>query len=273
MLLAGVWVVSFPPTGGYGVDVGTWSEGEPLVDLGISDEGEADAHLIATPEVTQNNHCSDSDADAAAKSSGSSRHHHVRTLSPTGYGGVSQTDASESPTTPSPSSPTRRRSTALTTPRRSRGSLMLLPQGGESILGPPGGSAISGFSIGLSPVSPGFSLVPRQRRRRTVAVGGGREEHGHDPGPAGLAASFSAEGDSWRRVAAPAVRRVVSDGDVSTDSDGLQDVERGEVASPREEDAHDHLDPDRWRAKKRWRWLRSVFSLKGHEDESSAVEN
>lgn len=269
ILLSGVWAVSFPPTGGYGVDVGTWTEGEALMDLELSDEGDADAHIITTPVAPAQvgEASTHPETSVSPKPSASASQRHAYTLPASRHVTASQFTDSTSHTTHSPPSPTHRRSAVMTSPRRSRASLMLSPQGGESVLSPmlpPGGSAIAGFSIGLSPVSPGFSLVPRERRRRSVAYGNVRSESGNEPGSAGLAASFSAESEDWRGIAAPPIRRVVSDGDVS--SDRLQDVEGGQVAEEHEA-GPSSASENSW-VKKRWRWLRKLLPVKELADET-----
>lgn len=97
-----------------------------------------------------------------------------------------------------------------------------------------------------------------------MAYGNVRSESGNEPGSAGLAASFSAESEDWRGIAAPPIRRVVSDGDVS--SDRLQDVEGGQVAEEHEA-GPSSASENSW-VKKRWRWLRKLLPVKELADET-----
>ncbi|KAI0321340.1 hypothetical protein OF83DRAFT_1198753 [Amylostereum chailletii] len=86
-----------------------------------------------------------------------------------------------------------------------------------------------GFSIGLSPVSPGFSLVPRERRRRVSGNGGWRES-----------------------VRSP--RRAVSEGNVLPPRD-----EEDGPASPTQ-GGEESRPLVAGKAKGRWRWLRSLVT-------------
>ena len=270
ILLAGVWAVSFPPTGGYGVDVGPWAEGEALVDLELSDEGDADARIITTPVAADEAGANDShpEPNDLIRPTDSSAHRRAFTLPASRFRATSRSTAS----TNSPPSPSRRRNTALAGTRRSRGSFASSPQGGESVLSPllqSDGSAIGGFSIGLSPVSPGFSLVPRERRRRTIAYGGSRvDSSGPEPESAGLTASLSAEPEDWRRpgLNAPPMRRVVSDGDVN--SDRRRDVEDGQAAWDREELPASVLENSPRR--RRWGWLRRLLPVMKEQEHEEA---
>jgi hypothetical protein len=84
------------------------------------------------------------------------------------------------------------------------------------------------FSIGLSPASPGFVLVPRERRRCTSGQSGA---------------------DRWdeviRRVR---TRRVVSDTNVLAGEEVERGIEEGGIEGNERADSH-----------RRWAWLRSLI--------------
>ncbi|KDQ63545.1 hypothetical protein JAAARDRAFT_29562 [Jaapia argillacea MUCL 33604] len=101
---------------------------------------------------------------------------------------------------------------------------------------PPGG-----FSIGLSPVSPGFSVVPKERRRRVSGMG---------PPSTGKAR------------AGGSIRRTVSDGDVrdltggpGLDAERHEDQNEGVDRYPPAED----IEGGKIKARGRWKWLRSLL--------------
>ncbi|KAN0124759.1 hypothetical protein V8E52_001311 [Russula decolorans] len=192
ILLGGVWAVSLQA-----VNVDTWSSGDevdvPLIEDGATDEG-------ALPE------CIPTPAPPVPQSP---ERDHVRALS-------------ESPASP-PLSPLslRRRATHI-------------HLGHSTISGtipassPPSAVHAPVFSIGLSPASPGFVLVPRERRRSTSAQPGG---------------------DPWveaiRRVRS---RRVVSD----TNALAGEEVERGIDQAGSGE--NENMD-----SRGRWAWLRRLI--------------
>jgi len=103
-------------------------------------------------------------------------------------------------------------------------------------LSPPHGhvpTLSTGFQIGLSPLSPGFTIAPRERRRR----------------PSG----FGIVGPSFADVANDVVRarrRTVSEGEVTSQLRNVRDETTGDGS----------LDSER--AKQHWTWLRSVFTRK-----------
>jgi hypothetical protein len=105
--------------------------------------------------------------------------------------------------------------------------------GTNPISSPPSAVHAPVFSIGLSPASPGFVLVPRERRRSTSVQPGG---------------------DPWvetiRRVRS---RRVVSD----TDALAGEEVERG--IDQARSGQNEHMD-----SRGRWAWLRRlIFRRRG----------
>lgn len=209
ILLAGVWVVSFPPGGNRGIDVGTWGEpeeiqmdqsdtgedfnepyeDEPLPMAGTQvgsrnayhlDEDERD-HIVFTRRSESPTQSSLQINTSISNHDGPPEVHTGVRDSPTSARsshGRRQTDSALLSSTydaplNSPTTPTRRRRPTLgphthsssgpTTPPR-----MSFPTFAHPLS--PGTSTLSGFSIGLSPVSPGFALVPR-RRRMTSAEG------------------------------------------------------------------------------------------------------
>ncbi|KAH9004016.1 hypothetical protein EDB86DRAFT_2798160 [Lactarius hatsudake] len=200
ILLGGVWAVSLQA-----VNVGTWSGEDDDVDVALLEGGATEGECI--PATTE--------SDVNPTSSESPERDRVR----------SHTDVSESAMSP-PQSPSIPR-------RRSH------HHAGQSALGvaapvssPPVPVPTPGFSIGLSPVSPGFALVPRERRR---------------------CASGQSGRDSWddvmRRVR---TRQVASDGDAVAGDDaeqgyevgvGQRDTGRGMIIN---------------RARARWRWVQGL---------------
>lgn len=210
VLLAGVYVISFPPEGDRGIDIGAWTEGEPPTELLSTGESDMEAH----EDVFE-------DEPVPTEDEARPESPHSRTQTQAGLGLHIITEPpmpilapQVSPTPPSPTctasrSRPRRHGREQTDsallaspPRRSRSSVDELhhrvitsdAQSGattsrrrrrttmeaNSSLSPgaiigqhplsPSGSALGGFSIGLSPLSPGFSIVPRERRRRTTPL-------------------------------------------------------------------------------------------------------
>ncbi|KAI9444801.1 hypothetical protein H4582DRAFT_849888 [Lactarius indigo] len=200
ILLGGVWAVSLQA-----VNVGTWSGEDDDVDVALLEGGATEEEC--PPAITE--------SDVSPTSPESPERDRVR----------SHTDVSESAMSP-PQSPSIPR-------RRSH------HHAGQSALGvatpvssPPVPVPTPGFSIGLSPVSPGFALVPRERRRCTSGQSG-RESWD----------------DVMRRVR---IRQVASDGDVVVEDDteqgyevgvGQRDTGRGRIIN---------------RARARWRWMQGL---------------
>ena len=97
---------------------------------------------------------------------------------------------------------------------------------------PPAPVPAPGFSIGLSPASPGFALVPRERRRCVSGQSGG---------------------DAWDEVIRRTrMRRTVSDGYAVAGDD----VERNHEAGAVGEDERDTGKVGQ--ARGRWKWLRTL---------------
>lgn len=172
------------------VIVDTWSGGEDADEEGAVDEG-------PIPE------CNPSPAALIPQTPERARSH------------------SESGALPTPHSP-------LSPRRRATHHHLRQSSIGGPISSPPSSVHAPVFSIGLSPASPGFALVPRERRRGTSGQSGG---------------------NSWdeviRRVR---TRRVVSDSNVLAG----EEVERGiEEAGT---GGHERAD-----SRERWAWLRRLI--------------
>ncbi|KAF8506694.1 hypothetical protein F5888DRAFT_1902347 [Russula emetica] len=191
ILLGGVWAVSLQA-----VNVDTWSGGDevdvPLIEDGATDEGSL-PECIPTPAPPVPQSPEREHARAHSESSASPP------LSPVGL---------------------RRRATQIYLGHGTIG-------GTIPIASPPSTVHAPVFSIGLSPASPGFVLVPRERRRSTSAQPGG---------------------DPWveaiRRVRS---RRVVSD----TNALAGEEVERG-IDQARSGE-NENMD-----SRGRWAWLRRL---------------
>ncbi|KAI0724572.1 hypothetical protein C8T65DRAFT_626933 [Cerioporus squamosus] len=315
ILLGGVWVISFPPEGGRGVDIGTWTEDEPPTEMVAT--GESDIEAQDDDEVYEDEPLPMEEPVSPGSTRGRSQTQAVLGLSI-----ITEPPApiSAPQLSPRQSSPPRSRlrnalsrlhgreqtDTALLTspPRRSLSSFTG-STGGEHTLSPdgrssallgrrrrrttlepgstfsppphfstslsPSASAIGGFSIGLSPISPGFSIVPRERRRRptqgtayaagsTTSAGAG-DSHGSEQ----ASAVHSVLPHAW------SMRRVVSEGDADATErrrrqdtaagarDGLPygtDVERGAEGATGDDLAASQNQNRP--AKGRWKWLRGV---------------
>ncbi|KAL1951921.1 hypothetical protein VTO73DRAFT_1070 [Trametes versicolor] len=323
VLLSGVWIISFPPGGGGGVDVGTWHEGDSAMELtGEDSDIEEEAYEDEPLPMDEQ-----SRAESARGRTSSGLGLHVITEPPTP---IAAPQLSPPPTTPRAarphgrqqtdsallSSPPARRSRTTSTgldhslspevqspgsasSRRRRRTTLAAASGASQLSPtashfapslPPSASALSGFSIGLSPISPGFSIVPRERRRRMTGHGSsnggaggaasgllplpGGDAHSHYGAGAGAASdagSVGSPGRGWK------MRRVVSEGDATGaaplrgdgggaaagsrpggEAAGLaygRDVERAGGGGGQEAGQ----EPEGRRAKGRWKWLRNVL--------------
>lgn len=133
--------------------------------------------------------------------------------------------------------------------RHTRGASHNVSFSHSSITPNPVASLGTGFQIGLSPVSPGFAIVPRER---------GRKVSGLVPG------SGDEMSDARRR------RRTVSEGDVFGRALDLERGQAGYLGDTSEENQNSPNDEDvavqgkgkstPGRAKTRWRWLTRVFT-------------
>lgn len=186
ILLGGVWAVSLQA-----VNVDTWSGGDedvPLIEDGAADEGSLlECDPSPAPPVPQ-----------------APEREHAR----------SHSESAASPTSHSPLSPRRRVAHHL-------GQSTI--GGSNPISSPPSSVHAPVFSIGLSPASPGFVLVPRERRRSGA--------------------------DRWAEVIRRVrTRRVVSDTNVLAGGEVERGIEEAGVGGNERVDSH-----------RRWAWLRSLI--------------
>ena len=221
ILLGGVWVVSFN-SGGGGVNVGTWRDED-------SDESEGDdseacegvsPDTRGRPErdtiVLERSAISDSDT-----ANYFTHDVHPRTISPTrrvqDYMSLSQ-GAGDRPNLSIRTGVQRRRqANEARSPVQHHGTLP--PQLPVALGG--------GFSIGISPASPGFVVVPRERRRRVSGM------------------SMESQ-----------LRRSYSEGDVLPVSGPVDEVVERSVP---EGAGSQPPPPSSAPQRSRWRWLRRVF--------------
>ncbi|KAI0801246.1 hypothetical protein C8Q74DRAFT_478506 [Fomes fomentarius] len=331
ILLSGVSVISFPPEGGRGVDIGMWTEGEPPTELvSTGDESDIEAQddepyedeplptesqvqsdstrgrsqaqiglglniITEPPEATPTLQLSPGPLSPSRSSRlrNPSSHTHTRqqtdsallrspprssrSVYTTSTGGAEPTISADG------------QSGAQTTGRRRRRTT--LEPGASSTHSPPpppfpnslspSASALSGFSIGLSPISPGFSIVPRERRRRPTGSIIHAPSGGTANGSGGTGGGDGQEGNEAVPTEHPhlpshlhafSMRRVVSEGDASrrerqrrqaaaagaaggasygTVGDG--DLEGGSASEGQSGEESSR------QAKDRWKWLRDVL--------------
>jgi len=122
---------------------------------------------------------------------------------------------------------------------------------------PPLGPVSTGFQIGLSPLSPGFTILPLDRRRRTSGIG-----------TAGRPSLADVASDIVIGLRESERRRSASEGGELTRTlmNEVQDVSRDDGiddgAALREERVADGGIDETNNARKRWRWIRKVFTGK-----------
>lgn len=233
VLLGGVWAVSVVQSDGGGVDVGTWQEGaDEIIDevLDVPAVSSPVSPPTIAPSGRERGHVRSATSPASSTLERSAPF--VPNLPPlpaTPFPSV-QSDGPTSPNSSQTFSPFRR-----TRPSNRRRFPSFAGQEGASGASTllPGG----GFSIGLSPISPGFALVPR---RRVSGLGGPALAASEVPTRAGM-------------------RRTLSEGDVNeagrhVDAGG---VEAGAAGASRGDQAEG--DPSGGARKSRWRWLKGVF--------------
>ncbi|KAF8168102.1 hypothetical protein B0H34DRAFT_45699 [Crassisporium funariophilum] len=118
----------------------------------------------------------------------------------------------------------------------------------------------AGFQIGLSPVSPGFTIMPLDRRRRTSGIGIG------GPSFADVANSVVAGTriiDRRRTVSEGEITRRTRDDHHSENSSDEEAEIAGEISGDAQPPSSDQEDaPSRTSGRRRWRWLRKVFIRK-----------
>lgn len=231
-LLGGVWVVSFHAGSGR-VDVGTWQEGDddleeeevreastaqienglgytsPVFSPGVMESALSDSEALHSPAIMAHSITFPISPQAAEPSQPTPFTH---PLSPTAH--------THSGTAASGQPPRR---------RRTRISLLQPSESGSSALNVPTG----GFSIGLSPISPGFAIVPKRRLGK------------------------------FRRVVARAtMRRTLSESDVNGPARTSRVVSApllGRHASQQDDVAADADSRAQKKAMARWKWLKDIF--------------
>lgn len=284
VLLGGVWVVSIQ-SGGGGIDVGTWNEGDDfscqesnlLPDSeGLGDTQEAAAVSMAKqptsnhrPQAMEHGTLSESDIPnmAISQSVGLERDDPAQdsSLAPIEIHHPRAPQLSGSPEVPSQrllrhsacrelarqSSTSMHSGNSRSTSQPHSQTTHLPPLGPVSTFG-------TGFQIGLSPSSPGFAIVPLDRRRRTSGIG-----------TAGRPSLADVANDIIIGLRETERQRTAGEGELTrTLLNEVQDVSRDDGAAVREEHTERNGDgvtdeiSDQLEARKRWRWIRKVFTGK-----------
>ncbi|EMD42069.1 hypothetical protein CERSUDRAFT_110614 [Gelatoporia subvermispora B] len=295
VLLAGVWVVSFPSIGG-GIDVGPWAEDEGIsgehleMDVGsvtspTEDDEEQEIEMYEDEPLPMHGP-SGEPSGAVVKRNG--RFHFdsipdlcIVTEPPGPISSPCISTPAPSPRSAHPrlqtdsalfGSRTRRSQTAYVpdtvTNRPSRSSISRRrttlaaaglsdePHPFPNPLSPGPSNFGAGFSIGLSPVSPGFVLVPRDRRRRLTGGGLLRNGTSTDSDPVREARRLNGDVEGGRR-------RVVSDGALGASSAGrLPQLPAAYSDGDLPHGEQDSLLPtsNHQPARQRWAWLRGIIT-------------
>ncbi|KLO14459.1 hypothetical protein SCHPADRAFT_903273 [Schizopora paradoxa] len=221
VLLGGVWVVSFQAGGGR-VDVGTWQEGDDDV---CEEEEETQTQVLNGQDLETEVHVHEPPPESALSDSTYERPVLNPRLSIDLHGvkfpsaGNAEEAASHSNATLHPSSPTHSRH-----PRRHRFSFIHSPDSPNALNVPTGG-----LSIGLSPISPGFAIVPKHRASGLKGV-----------------------------VRRAVMRRTVSESDACVGGINTPATEHGDPLSA--VDSEQGQEGSRRKANARWKWLRGVFT-------------
>ncbi|KAL5518946.1 hypothetical protein ACEPAH_629 [Sanghuangporus vaninii] len=239
ILLGGVWIVSFQAGSGR-VDIGTWQEGDEDIE---EEEDEEDGVSIRPPEGYHSPLLAPSGLQSALSDSGM---HHATPFSPHTITFPTSPDSTEHERQRSEGdlsqsltlSPTTSRVRTSPQHQRRRPHRFSILQPSDATM--PGGS----ISIGLSPASPGFAIVPKRRIGSRIKYA----------------------------VQRAAMRRTVSDSDAdpdrvafaqgSTTESGLPDRPGAPVESGSGENNININRFQRTRGLARWKWLRSVLSDK-----------
>lgn len=300
ILLGGIWVVSIQPDGG-GIDVGTWDE--ELVQLDPEElevvpiyagqnEGTSASDtvpLVERPTIIRRQRTlpmkrgtkSESSIMGVAEEGGLGRRPAQPSLSPDKRPQRAET-LYTSPRIPSIAS---RRSTvtsdsdyqrysspqlqylarAVSHPHalatQSITSPFILPPHSHGTLSP---SLGAGLQIGLSPLSPGFVILPVERRRASVYTGGvaegpsGESINGNNP-PGNVERTRFWDLQRRRTVSDSAGSRMdwapeLTSHEADADTEAAQEIHADQPTSPITSDVDGVGRP-----KTRWRWLRSVF--------------
>ena len=285
VLLGGVWVVSIR-SGGGGIDVGTWNEGDDFScqesillpdseDLGETQEASmakqpTSNHRPVGPQTIERGAFSESSIPNKAKSSQSANLELNGPAQDSSLGFIPTTEihrpqapqlSSSSPEVPSQQPSARqvlaRQSSISMNSGNSRTASQ--PHSQTTHL-PPLGPVSTGFQIGLSPLSPGFTILPLDRRRRTSGIG-----------TAGRPSLAEVASDIVIGLRESERRRRASDGGelMRTLMNEVQDASRDDGVDDGAAVREDHSERDgdgnideTNNARKRWRWIRKVFTGK-----------
>ena len=287
VLLGGVWVVSIQ-SGGGGIDVGTWNEGDDFTcqegillpdseDLGDTQEAATKSmakqpisnHRPVGPQTIERGTLSETSKAMSSQSADLELNDPAQdsrlAFFPTTEIHRPRTPqlSSSSPEVPSQRLPARRvLGRQSSTSMNSGNSRTASQPHSQTTHIPPLGPVSTfgtGFQIGLSPSSPGFTILPLDRRRRTSGLGtAGR------PSLADVASDMVGLRESERRRTASAAGELTR-----TFMNEIQDVSRDDViddgAAVREDYTERFGDGGvdaTNEARRRWRWIRKVFTGK-----------
>lgn len=287
VLLGGVWVVSIQ-SGGGGVDVGIWNEegvklsGEDIALYTESEDTESEAPLSAAEvvpmtrqsetytkqrigsvpmerETRSESNLPNMTTPLVASSTSHDSDSVSRTRTSFTSPSKSQRAGSQLYSTPrTPSHRSRRRPTVdghVSSPSNHQSGHSRTSSYPAPLSPPLSGTVSTGFQIGLSPLSPGFTIMPLERRRPSLMAQNGTSSF------ADVAQDVVG---SMRRER----RRTVSEGEVIRPHGNLPDG--GEHDSnddsysdnPFASGAQDSDEQLGNPGRKRWRWLRNVFAGK-----------
>ena len=215
VLLGGVWIVSFN-SGGGGVNVGTWrdedgdeSEGDDSEEVSPGTRGRSgrDAVLFERSAISESEAANYFTSDSHPRTTSPGPTNHIQD-----YMSLSQSTSGRPNLNIRTGAPRRRQGNELRSPVQAHHH--------HTILSP----QLPALSIGISPASPGFVVVPRERRRRISGL------------------SMDSQ-----------MRRSHSEGDIFPVPDRVDELAAEHTSSEGEE-----LQPPSAQ-KSRWRWLRGLF--------------
>ena len=285
VLLGGVWVVSIH-SGGGGIDVGTWNEGDgfscqesillpdsevlgdtqEVATISMTKQPISNHRPVGRTETVERGTLSESSIPNIAISSQSAGLELSDPAQDSSLASIPTTEihrslapqvSSSSPEVPSQRSSARRVLARQSSTSMHSGNLRSVsqPQSQTTTLGPVS-SLGAGFQIGLSPSSPGFTILPRERRRRISGFGA-----------AGRPSLADVANDIIIDLRESERRRTASEGGELTRTllNDDQDVSRDDGAAAREDHAErigeggTDETSDQLEARERWRWIRKVF--------------
>lgn len=239
VLLGGVWVVSIQ-SGSPPGDGDAWSD-EESVEGAISDLESETHYAECEPRMTAE---PEEDRPPFARSTRSESHLNTFSSSPESTVRSPHSTVSQ-PLPGAVSQPTLRPSTSS----RRRSQHLRAQTSTAYTSTPPAPNPVAtlgaGFQIGLSPVSPGFAIVPRERGRIVSGL-----NHAYGFGDVVDDATRRRATERERRR-----RRTVSEGDART---RVMALERAELLSDGLPAGADEEEGTRTRAKARWRWLSTL---------------